>query len=63
MMTDPGQAMLGEMLNVTGMRFLVCAMYILVQALVGIAIIRLRIIDGPGFDFIFVNPDLDILQP
>ena len=63
MVTDFTQAMLSKVLDIFCVGFIGCAVYVLVQPLVGFALIGLWVINGPGSNFIFINPDLSILNP
>ena len=63
MMTDLRQAMFGEMLDVLIMWFFGSAMQVLVEALVGLTIVRLRILQRSRTDFFLVDPHLGVFDP
>jgi hypothetical protein len=63
MMTDLGQTMLGEMLDGTVAWFFGTAVWILIEALIGLPVIGLRIVHRPGTDLILVDPHLGVSDP
>ena len=63
MMADFFQAVFSELLNILCMRFFGAAVYVLVQALVGIPLVGLRMPRCPVANFVFVDLDLPVLDP
>ncbi|GBE44980.1 hypothetical protein BMS3Bbin11_00059 [bacterium BMS3Bbin11] len=57
------QAMFRQVLDVLGVRLFRSAVDILVQTLVGVSIIGLGVVHGPGLDLIFIDPYLAVLHP
>ncbi len=61
--TDLGQAVFSQMLYILGVWLFRPTVDILVQALVGVPIVGLRIVNCPSSDLILINPDLAVLHP
>ena len=63
MVTDLGQPVFGQVLDVLIVRLLRPAVVILVESLVGLAIVGLGIVQRPGADLVLIHPDLVAFHP